>query len=72
MKVVLAVVDNWFMLKKKKKLSFWKLSENILEKYSRDKRSQDRLGFLKVKGEKERQESTQENDKSCRDHQPQT
>ena len=72
MKVVFADVDNWLMLKKKKKLSFWKLSENILEKYSRDERSQDRSGFLKVKGEKERQESTQENDKSCRDHQPQT
>ena len=52
MKVVFAVVDNWFMLKKKKKLSFWKLSENILEKYSRDERSQRSVGILKVKGEK--------------------
>ena len=52
MKVVFADVDNWLMLKKKKKLSFWKLSKNILEKYSRDERSQDRSGFLKVKGEK--------------------
>ena len=31
MKVVFADVDNGLMLKKKEKLSFWKLSENILE-----------------------------------------
>ena len=31
MKVVFAVVDNWLMLKKREKLSFWKLSESILE-----------------------------------------
>ena len=52
MKVVFADVDNGLMLKKKEKLSFLEIVRKYPGRYFRDEPSQDRLRFLKVKGEK--------------------
>ena len=54
MKVVFADVDNGLMLKKKGKTSPFGNCPKISWKIFRDERSQNRSGFLKVKGEKER------------------